>query len=104
MNGDHRFFKVKDVLLASSDAPVYFVTPHAIGHKNYVDGGLTGNCPLISAGEDCLGRCAEEGITYKAICTLCETEQQDEPEVIQSQYVGESFRTLLVQSSQHFKD
>ena len=49
VNRDHRFVKVKDVLLASSDAPVYFVTPHTIGHKKYVDGGLTGNCPLITA-------------------------------------------------------
>ena len=49
VNRDHRFIKVKDVLLASSDAPVYFVTPHTIGHKKYVDGGLTGNCPLITA-------------------------------------------------------
>ena len=49
VNRNHRFVKVKDVLLASSDAPVYFVTPHTIGHKKYVDGGLTGNCPLITA-------------------------------------------------------
>ena len=34
VNRDHRFVKVKDVLLASSDAPVYFVTPHTIGIKS----------------------------------------------------------------------
>ena len=62
------------------------------------------NCPLVASEEDCLGRCAEEGITYKARCTLCEEEQKEEPEVIHSQYVGESSRTLLVRSSQHYRD
>ena len=39
---------IKEVLQASCDAAVYFVTPVRIGQTNYVDGSLTGNCPLPS--------------------------------------------------------
>ena len=42
--------KVKDVLLASSNAPIYFNTPTLIpGIGFYIDGGVSGNCPLGQA-------------------------------------------------------
>ena len=34
---------VSEVLLGSSDAPIYFETPSKIGHRNYIDGGVAGN-------------------------------------------------------------
>ena len=34
------------MLLATSDAPVYFYGPVKIGEEFYVDGGVGGNCPL----------------------------------------------------------
>ena len=34
------------VLLATSDAPVYFEGPVKVGDQFYVDGGVGGNCPL----------------------------------------------------------
>ena len=39
INGDTL---VRDVLLASSDAPVYFLTPKKLGSKSYIDGGIGG--------------------------------------------------------------
>ena len=48
-NKDQKYFTIKNVALASSDAPVYFETPCKVGQKNYIDGGLTGNCPLAEA-------------------------------------------------------
>ena len=44
--------KIKDVCLASSNAPVVFETPTTIydadgqEYGQYVDGGISGNCPL----------------------------------------------------------
>ena len=34
---------ISEVLLGSSDAPIYFETPSKIGHRNYIDGGVAGN-------------------------------------------------------------
>ena len=34
------------VLLATTDAPIYFHGPVCIEDKDYVDGGVGGNCPL----------------------------------------------------------
>ena len=34
---------VSEVLLGSSDAPIYFEVPSKIGHRNYIDGGVAGN-------------------------------------------------------------
>ena len=34
---------VSEVLLGSSDAPIYFEVPSQIGHRNYIDGGVAGN-------------------------------------------------------------
>ena len=48
-NKNQRFFSAIDVLMASSDAPVYFETPYKVGDNNYVDGGLNGNCTLVAA-------------------------------------------------------
>ena len=45
----YKFYKTRQVLLASSNAPVYFETPVIIGSKEFVDGGVGGNCPLIQA-------------------------------------------------------
>ena len=42
-------YPVKEVLKASSCAPVYFDTPTQIMGVNYVDGGVGGNCPLFQA-------------------------------------------------------
>ena len=47
-NADQKYQLIREVLQASCDAPVFFVTPVRIGQTNYVDGGLTGNCPLPS--------------------------------------------------------
>ena len=33
---------VSEVLLGSSDAPIYFEVPSQIGHRNYIDGGVAG--------------------------------------------------------------
>ena len=33
---------VSEVLLGSSDAPIYFEVPSKIGHRNYIDGGVAG--------------------------------------------------------------
>ena len=33
---------ISEVLLGSSDAPIYFETPSKIGHRNYIDGGVAG--------------------------------------------------------------
>ena len=41
--------KVTEVLKASADAPMYFVTPTYVGDVPYVDGGVGGNCPLAQA-------------------------------------------------------
>ena len=42
-------YPVKEVLKASSCAPVYFDTPTQIMGVSYVDGGVGGNCPLVQA-------------------------------------------------------
>ena len=42
-------FLVQDILRATTNAPTYFETPVKIGNQDYVDGGVTGNCPLIEA-------------------------------------------------------
>ena len=47
-------YSVKQVLKASSCAPVYFVTPTAVkdgdGYEiQFVDGGVGGNCPVVQA-------------------------------------------------------
>ena len=42
-------YPVKEVLKASSCAPVYFDTPTLINGVSYVDGGVGGNCPLVQA-------------------------------------------------------
>ena len=47
-------YSVKQVLKASSCAPVYFVTPPAVkdgdGYEiQFVDGGVGGNCPVVQA-------------------------------------------------------
>ncbi len=40
---------VVEVLLASTCAPVYFDGPTKLNGKNYIDGGVGGNCPLSLA-------------------------------------------------------
>jgi len=40
---------VTEVLLGSSNAPIYFNIPSAIGLRKYIDGGVGGNCPLAQA-------------------------------------------------------
>ena len=40
---------VRDVLLATSNAPTFFKTPSEIEGELYVDGGVGGNCPIIQA-------------------------------------------------------
>ena len=42
-------YPVKEVLKASSCAPVFFDTPTTIEKVSYVDGGVGGNCPLVQA-------------------------------------------------------
>ena len=44
-------YEVKDVLEASCNAPIYFMTPVKIGDSLYIDGGMGGNCPLAEAME-----------------------------------------------------
>ncbi len=54
-------YQVVEVLKASAAAPTFFVTPCKIGRRNYVDGGIGGNCPVQQAiyrskevfGDDC---------------------------------------------------
>ena len=41
--------KVRDILVASSNAPCFFPTPVNVGRAKYVDGGVGGNCPLAQA-------------------------------------------------------
>ncbi|XP_046840158.1 uncharacterized protein LOC124434316 [Xenia sp. Carnegie-2017] len=48
-NKDYSDYKAYKVLLASSNAPVYFDTPVVIGNAKYVDGCVGGNCPLAPA-------------------------------------------------------
>lgn len=40
---------VSEVLLGSADAPIFFEIPTKIGGRNYIDGGVQGNCPLGKA-------------------------------------------------------
>jgi len=40
---------VSEVLLGSADAPIFFEIPAKIGMKNYIDGGVQGNCPLVES-------------------------------------------------------
>ena len=42
-------YKAEQVLLATSNAPVFFKTPVRIGSNEFVDGGVGGNCPLVQA-------------------------------------------------------
>ena len=54
------------------------------------------NCPFNTHGENCKERCRIERIVYRAICTRCtETEHC---------YEGETSRTLLTRSLQHFNE
>ena len=46
---EYKLYKTHQVLQATSNAPVYFDTPVRIGDKNFVDGGVGGNCPLAQA-------------------------------------------------------
>ena len=46
---EYKLYKAHQVLQATSNAPVYFDTPVRIGDKNFVDGGVGGNCPLAQA-------------------------------------------------------
>ena len=48
-NEAYKYYKTNQVLLASSNAPVYFDTPVRIGGLEFVDGGVGGNCPLAQA-------------------------------------------------------
>ena len=49
-NKAQRYYSFVDVLLASSNAPLYFgKTPSTIGRKQYIDGGVEANCPLALA-------------------------------------------------------
>ena len=48
-NEAYKYYKTIQVLLASSNAPVYFDTPVRIGGLEFVDGGVGGNCPLAQA-------------------------------------------------------
>ena len=45
---------VSSILLASSDAPTFFPIPVKVGLKEYIDGGVLGNCPLQEALPKCL--------------------------------------------------
>ena len=45
----YKSYKAYEVLLATSNAPVYFDTPVKIGDDEFVDGGVGGNCPLAQA-------------------------------------------------------
>ena len=48
-NKNQSFFSVTEILKATSDAPIFFKNPTQIDGKNYIDGGITGNCPLSLA-------------------------------------------------------
>ena len=58
------------------------------------------------SGQPCLERCSKESVLYQAICTRCEAKQIDEgnSDPIQRLYLGETSRTLVVRSNQHFAD
>ena len=45
----HITYDIKEVLKASSCAPIFFETPTFVGRTQFVDGGFGGNCPLIQA-------------------------------------------------------
>ena len=42
-------YLIQDILRATTNAPTYFETPIRIGNQDYVDGGVSGNCPLQEA-------------------------------------------------------
>ncbi|XP_046840318.1 uncharacterized protein LOC124434461 isoform X2 [Xenia sp. Carnegie-2017] len=46
---DYKNHKACEVLLATSNAPIYFDTPVKIGNDEFVDGGVGANCPLAQA-------------------------------------------------------
>ncbi|XP_046841011.1 uncharacterized protein LOC124435104 [Xenia sp. Carnegie-2017] len=48
-NEDYKLYPTYQVLLATSNAPIYFDTPVRIGDDEFVDGGVGGNCPLAQA-------------------------------------------------------
>ncbi|XP_046840098.1 uncharacterized protein LOC124434260 [Xenia sp. Carnegie-2017] len=48
-NEDQKNYKAYEILLATSNAPVYFETPVTIGDSKYIDGGIGANCPLKQA-------------------------------------------------------
>ena len=61
------------------------------------------NCPLLDAGEPCLGKCAKENVLYEATCNKCKpTDNEDGGRV--SQYIGETGRTLFIRRGQHLSD
>ena len=65
-------------------------------------------CPYLMAGEKCLEKCSKESIIYQAQCIKCEGElgdgDGDQPRTPAMIYFGETSRTLLWRSGQHFSD
>ena len=61
------------------------------------------DCPQVASGEPCLGRCARESVLYQAICTKCDTVNDEGKEVI-SQHIRETSRTLHIRRKQHLAD
>ena len=59
-------------------------------------------CPLTTHGEDCWDRCRSEGVVYRAVCQICNQEQQGLD--VEHSYEGETSRTLFTRSIQHLDD
>ena len=75
----------------------------AINNPFQPEGCRREDCPQITAGEPCLGKCAKENILYQAVCDRCHPEEDGASGVI-PQYIGETGRTLYIRRRQHLND
>ena len=88
-NESYKFYKTHQVLLASSNAPVYFETPVKIGSKDFVDGGVGGNCPLAQAiprAKEIFSDKTKQKITSALSIAPPSPKQSDIPHQFQIQY------------------
>ncbi|XP_046840312.1 uncharacterized protein LOC124434458 [Xenia sp. Carnegie-2017] len=69
-NEDYKNYKAYKVLLASSNAPIYFDTPVKIGNDEFVDGGVGANCPLRQAIPRAQTVFAKDGKQVKIVSVL----------------------------------
>ena len=55
------------------------------------------DCPLYRQEDSCIGKCYKESVTYRAVCTRCDTS-------VQHSYEGETSRSIYTRYNQHLSD